>query len=86
MPWGEENNITFIKSISFDGFELIADENEINVLSGNAEWEINKSELEKLLAIGYAIPSTKLKLIFNEDIGHNKVWFNKKLKSNFRQR
>ncbi len=82
-PWGEDNN-TFIKSISFDGFELIADEEEINVLPGHVEWEINQYKLKELLSIGYAIPSEKLNLIFNEDIEDKDIWFNKHLKMNFR--
>ena len=82
-PFGEICD-TYIESISFDGFELIADDDEINVLPGFIEWEINQHKLKEVLSIGYAIPANKLKLIFNEDVGGSKVWFNKKLKLNFR--
>ena len=83
-PWGELNDTLFIKSISFEGFELIPDEEEINVIKGITLYEISKHELKDLLSKGYAIPSNKLNLIFNEDIGNDRICFNKNLKLNFR--
>ena len=85
-PWGELNDTLFIKSISFEGFELIADEDEINVIPGIIRYEISKHELKDLLSKGYAIPPNKLNLIFNEDIGNDRICFNKNLKLNFRNR
>ena len=85
-PWGELSDTLFIRSISFEGFELIADEDEINVIPGIIRYEISKHELKDLLSKGYAIPPNKLNLIFNEDIGNDRICFNKNLKLNFRNR
>ena len=63
---------------------MIADEEEINVIKGITLYEISKHELKDLLSKGYAIPSNKLNLIFNEDIGNDRICFNKNLKLNFR--
>ena len=83
-PFNVENEMYVIKSISFEGNELIANDGEENTFPSFDMYEVNIDELKKMLCEGYVIPSDVINLIFNEDVKGEAMWFNVKLKRFFR--
>lgn len=79
-PFNGENEMYVIKSISFEGNELIANDDEENTFPSFNMYEVNINELKKMLCGGYAIPSDAINLILNEDVKEETMWFNVKLK------
>lgn len=82
--WDDEAEMSVVKSISFDGHELLAEEDESNVFPLHREQDIRKDELEKLLCEGYCIPSSYLDVLYNETPEKNYIWLNKKFRRSFR--
>ncbi|MBQ2244075.1 MAG: hypothetical protein II318_07705 [Bacteroidales bacterium] len=83
-PFNVENEMYVIKSISFEGNELIANDGEENTFPSFDMYEVNIDELKKMLCEGYVIPSDVINLIFNEDVKGEAMWFNVKLRRFFR--
>ena len=73
-----------IISVTFEGNELLADQEENDTFPFASEWTLNKKGLSQIICEGYAIPVSRLNLIFNKDIGAEQVWFNRKFKRNYR--
>lgn len=82
--WFEKKEMPVIKSVAFEGYELIADDEESNVFPFHAEDEVVKDNLKQMLCEGYGIPGDYLELIFNDDPGRKCMWLNKKFKRSFR--
>lgn len=82
--WCEPMEMSVVKTISFDGNELLADEDDSNVFPFSKEQEIRQDALENLLCEGYGIPSSFLDVIYNEDPINHYMWLDRKFKRNFR--
>ena len=72
------------KTISFDGYELLAEEDDSDVFPFDTINEIGVMELKSRLCEFYAIPSTYLNLIYNDTPVRNLLWIGRKFKRNFR--
>ena len=73
-----------VKSITFDGHELLADDEESNVFPYNSEQKIIKDDLEAMLCEGYGIPTSYVQFIYNVEPEKNAMWFDRKFRRNFR--
>ena len=73
-----------VKTISFDGNELLADDEDSNVFPYNKEQDIKEDALKNLLCEGYGIPSSYLDVIYNEEPLKHFMWLDRKFKRNFR--
>lgn len=73
-----------ITSITFEGHELLAGQEDNNTFPFASEWTLNKNELIQILSEGYAIPTSRLNLIYNKDTGRERVWFDRKFRRNYR--
>ena len=82
--WSEPVDMPVVKTISFDGNELLADEEDSNVFPFSKEQEIRQDALKNLLCEGYGIPSSYLDVIYNEDPLKHYIWLDRKFKRNFR--
>ena len=82
--WSEPIEMHVVKTITFDGHELIADEDDSNVFPFSREDVIRTEALESLLCEGYAIPSSFLDVIYNEEPENHAMWLNRKFRRNYR--
>ena len=82
--WDEKQEKPVIKTISFEGYELMADEEDSNVFPFHKEEEVQKEQLKQILCEGYAIPLSYLEIIYNMDPDEEYMWLNHKFKRNFR--
>ena len=73
-----------VKSVSFDGYDLLAADDDSNVFPFTKEQNIREKELESMLCEGYGIPSKYLNLIYNEKPMNEIMWLDRKFKRNFR--
>ena len=73
-----------IVSITYEGNELLAGPDDNNTFPYSSEWTVNKQELSQILTEGYAIPSSRLNLVYNKDLGGEQVWFDCKFKKNYK--
>lgn len=79
----EEGDI--IQSVQFEGYELLAEEEDNDVFPFSSEWKVNKAELTSIICNGYAIPSSYLHLVMNKECGNERIYFNRKFKRKFRE-
>lgn len=79
-----EKEMLVVKSITFDGHELLADDEESNVFPYNSEQKIIKDDLEAMLCEGYGIPTSYVQFIYNVEPEKNAMWFDRKFRRNFR--
>lgn len=79
----EEGNI--IQSVQFEGYELLANQEDNDIFPFSSEWSVNKAELASIICEGYAIPSSYLHLVMNKEIGNEQIYFNRKFKRKFRR-
>ena len=84
--FGDPMEVSVVKSVSFDGHELLADEEDSNVFPFSMEHDIRKDAFENLICEGYGIPSAFLNVIYNETpLKENDVlWLDRKLRRSFR--
>lgn len=82
--WDDKAMVSVVKSISFDGYELLAEEDESNVFPLHREQDIMTEDLERLICEGYGIPSDYLDMIYNEEPDNHYVWLDKKFRRSFR--
>lgn len=82
--WCEPTEMHVVKTISFDGNDLLADDDDSNVFPFSKEDEIREDALANLLCEGYGIPSTYLDMIYNEKPEKHIMWLNRKFRRNFR--
>lgn len=82
--WTDPMEMSVVKTISFEGNELLADDEDSNVFPYSKEQEIRKDALENLLSEGYGIPSFYLDVIYNEEPIKNYMWLDRKFRRNFR--
>lgn len=82
--WSEPVEMSVVKTISFDGNELLADDEDSNVFPYNKEQSIRQVALENLLCEGYGIPSSYLDVIYNEEPIKHFMWLDRKFRRNFR--
>lgn len=82
--WCDPLEMSVVKTISFEGNELLAEEEDSNVFPYSKEQEIRQDALENLLCEGYGIPSSYLDVIYNEEPLKHYMWLDKKFKRNFR--
>lgn len=79
----EEGDI--IQSVQFEGYELLANQEDNDIFPFSSEWSVNKAELSSIICEGYAIPSSYLHLVMNKEIGNEQIYFNRKFKRKFRR-
>lgn len=79
----EEGDI--IQSVQFEGYELLANQEDNDIFPFSSEWSVNKAELASIICKGYAIPSSYLHLVMNKEIGNEQIYFNRKFKRKFRR-
>ena len=84
LLWTAPQKMAVVKSISFDGHDLLAADDDSNVFPFAKEQSIRKDELESILCEGYGIPSKYLDIIYNEEPEMKPMWLNRKFKRNFR--
>lgn len=84
--WTDPMEMSVVKSVSFDGHDLLATDDDNNVFPLTKEQDIREETLESILCEGYGIPSTYLNLIYNEEPINKVLWLNRKFKRNFRNR
>lgn len=82
--WSEPTDASVVKTVSFEGHELLADEEDSNVFPFNKEQDIREETLENLLCEGYGIPSSLLDIIYNEKPAKHWMWLDRKFRRNFR--
>lgn len=82
--WTDPKEMYVVKNVSFDGYDLLATDDDSNVFPYSKEQKIREESLESLLCEGYGIPSTYLKLIYNEEPINKIMWLDRKFKRNFR--
>lgn len=82
--WTDPMEMSVVKSISFDGHNLLATDDDSNVFPFTKEQDIREEALESMLCEGYGIPSTYLNLIYNEEPVKKVMWLDRKFKRNFR--
>lgn len=82
--WTDPMEMSVVKSISFDGHNLLATDDDSNVFPFTKEQDIREEALESMLCEGYGIPSTYLNLIYNEEPVKKIMWLDRKFKRNFR--
>ena len=82
--WTDPEEASVVKTISFEGNELLADEGDSNVFPFNREQDIREETLATLLCEGYGIPSTFLDIIYNERPEKHWMWLDRKFRRNFR--
>ena len=82
--WSDPVEMSVVKTISFDGNELLADDEDSNVFPYNKEQDIKEDVLKNLLCEGYGIPSSYLDVIYNEEPLKHFMWLDRKFKRNFR--
>lgn len=80
---GEEGDI--IQSVQFEGYELLANQEDNDIFPFSSEWSVNKAELASIICNGYAIPSSFLHLVMNKEIGNEQIYFNRKFRRKFRR-
>lgn len=80
---GEEGDI--IQSVQFEGYELLANQEDNDIFPFSSEWSVNKAELASIICNGYAIPSSSLHLVMNKEIGNEQIYFNRKFRRKFRR-
>ena len=79
----EEGDI--IQSVQFEGYELLAKEEDNDIFPFSSEWSVNKAELASIICEGYASPSSYLHLVMNKEIGNEQIYFNRKFRRKFRR-
>lgn len=79
----EERDI--IQSVQFEGYELLANQEDNDIFPFSSEWSVNKAELASIICKGYAIPSSYLHLVMNKEIGNEQIYFNRKFRRKFRR-
>lgn len=79
----EEGDI--IQSVQFEGYELLANQEDNDIFPFSSEWSVNKAELSSIICEGYAIPSSYLHLVMNKEIGNEQIYFNRKFRRKFRR-
>ncbi|MBR5352662.1 MAG: caspase family protein [Bacteroidales bacterium] len=82
--WTGQKEMAVVKSISFEGYDLLAADEESNVFPFAKEQIINQEELKSMLCDCYGIPSTYLNLIYNEEPVEKVMWLDQKIKRNYR--
>lgn len=82
--WSEPVEASVVKSISFEGNELLAGEDESNVFPYSKEQGIRDEALANMICEGYGIPSNYLEMIYNEEPIKHGVWLDRKFRRNFR--
>lgn len=82
--WDDPMEMSVVKSVSFDGYDLLAADDDSNVFPFTKEQNIREKELESMLCEGYGIPSKYLNLIYNEKPMNEIMWLDRKFKRNFR--
>ena len=82
--WTGPKEMSVVKSISFDGHNLLATDDDSNVFPFTKKQDIQEEDLESMLCEGYGIPSTYLNLIYNEEPVNKVMWLDRKFKRNFR--
>ena len=82
--WSDPEEAAVVKTISFEGNELLADEGDSNVFPFNREQDIMEESLVNLLCEGYGIPSSFLDIIYNEKSEKRWMWLDRKFRRNFR--
>lgn len=82
--WADPMEMSVVKSISFDGHDLLVADDDSNVFPFTKEQDIREEALESMLCEGYGIPSTYLNLIYNEEPIKKVMWLDRKFKRNFR--
>ena len=82
---GFEEEGDIIQSVQFEGYELLADEEDNDVFPISSEWKVNKAELSNIICQGYAIPSSYLHLVMNKECGNKRIYFNRTFKRKFRE-
>lgn len=83
MPWGKQA-VHQVKSVTFEGYELIAGEEEINTFPSYHITDISTDGFSNLLSESYAIPTSMLRMVYNEDMSNGGLWLDVKFKRNFR--
>lgn len=82
--WSDPKEAFVVKTISFEGNELLADEGDSNVFPFNREQDIREETLANILCEGYGIPSAFLDIIYNEKPEKHWMWLDRKFRRNFR--
>ena len=82
--WSEPVEASVVKSISFEGNELLAGDDESNVFPYSKEQDIREDALANMICEGYGIPSNYLEMIYNEEPIKHEVWLDRKFRRNFR--
>lgn len=82
--WANLKEMSVVKSISFDGHELLAADDDSDVLPLTKGQDIDEKTLVSILCECYGIPSTYLNVIYNEFPIDNVMRLNHKFKRNFR--
>lgn len=80
-----EEECDIIQSVQFEGYELLANQEDNDIFPFRSEWRVNKAELASIICKGYAIPSSYLHLVMNKEIGNEQIYFNRKFKRKFRR-
>lgn len=73
-----------IVSVSYEGNELLADPEDNNIFPFSSEWTVNRQELAQILSEGYAIPLSRLNLIYNKNVEGEQIWFDRKFKRDYK--
>ena len=88
---GNETEMSVIKNITFESFELLANDGESNVFPPYPIDYINKKDLESMLCKEYGIPTLYVDFIYNVNFIDNKkpekifMELNQKFRRNFRE-
>lgn len=82
--WTDPMEMSVVKNVSFDGYDLLAADDDSNVFPFINEQTIREETLKRMLCEGYGIPSTYLDLIYNEEPQRKIMWLDRKFKRNFR--
>lgn len=83
--WKDMEEGDIIQSVQYEGYELLANQEDNNIFPFSSEWSVNKAELASIICEGYAIPSSYLHLVMNKEIGNEQIYFNRKFKRKFRK-
>lgn len=86
LMWNDvEEERDIIQSVQFEGYELLANQEDNDIFPFSSEWSVNKAELASIICKGYAIPSSYLHLVMNKEIGNEQIYFNRKFRRKFRR-
>lgn len=85
LTWNDPMEMSVVKSVSFEGHDLLAADDDSNVFPFSCEPVISESILKGILCECYGIPSTCLNLIYNEEPMNKTMWLDRKFKRNFKR-